>query len=300
MAAFVTLLLLFGLGILLRRLRLLPDNAAATLNTVILSICLPAAVLRHVPGLHLEHAAIGVALLPWLLLAASVPLVLLAARLGGWSREVTGVLLMLVPLGNTSFLGYPLVQALLGNTALGYAVLYDQFGSSLILSSYGLLVLAWYGGDQRPTPVALLKRVLAFPPFIALLLALTVFPATPPAWMADALARLDGALLPLAALVIGLQFTPRLPTGARAPLAFGLVAKLLLLPLLAWTLAPWLGLHGAALQAGVLESAMPSMITAAALASSRGLAPDLAAALAGFGVPLALASVPLFAHALGG
>ncbi len=299
MAAFVTLLLLFLLGILLRRLRLLPQNAAVTLNSVILTICLPAAVLRHVPALQLDHKALGVAVLPWLLAVASVPLVLLTARLAGWSRDVTGALLLLVPLGNTSFLGYPLVQALLGGTALGYAVLYDQFGSSLILSSYGLLVLAWYGGGARPTPWHLLRRVLSFPPFIALLLALTVFPAHPPAWIADALARLDGALLPLAALVIGLQFTPRLPSGTHLPLLFGLVAKLLLLPLLALLLAPWLGLHGAAWQASVLESAMPTMITAAALASSRGLAPSLSAALAGFGVPLALLSLPLWARWLG-
>jgi predicted permease len=50
-------------------------------------------------------------------------------------------------------------------------------------------------------------------------------------------------------------------------------------------------------QASVLESAMPPMITAGALAISHRLAPGLAAALVGYGTVLALLSLPLW-HAL--
>ena len=32
-----------------------------------------------------------------------------------------------------------------------YAVVYDQFGTFLILASFGLFVLALYGGGTRPT-----------------------------------------------------------------------------------------------------------------------------------------------------
>ena len=56
--------------------------------------------------------------------------------------------------------------------------------------------------------------------------------------------------------------------------------------------------HGAA-SATVLESAMPSMMTAGALASSHRLAPDLAAALIGYGSVLALATLPLWRLLIG-
>ena len=48
----------------------------------------------------------------------------------------------------------------------------------------------------------------------------------------------------------------------------------------------------------MLESAMPPMITAAALAISHRLAPTLAAALVGYGTLLAIASLALWNLAL--
>ena len=52
------------------------------------------------------------------------------------------------------------------------------------------------------------------------------------------------------------------------------------------------------LRANVLESAMPSMITAAALAISHQLAPRLAAALVGYGILLSLLTLPAWAWLL--
>jgi len=44
---------------------------------------------------------------------------------------------------------------------------------------------------------------------------------------------------------------------------------------------------------------MPSMITAGALAAAAGLAPELAAALVGYGIVLSLATLPLWLWLLG-
>ena len=52
------------------------------------------------------------------------------------------------------------------------------------------------------------------------------------------------------------------------------------------------------LRANVLESAMPTMISAAALAMAHGLAPRLAAALVGYGIVLCLATLPAWAWLL--
>ncbi|MCY1458728.1 hypothetical protein D9M71_761360 [compost metagenome] len=52
------------------------------------------------------------------------------------------------------------------------------------------------------------------------------------------------------------------------------------------------------LQVNVLESAMPTMITAAALAISHRLAPRLAAALVGYGILLSLLTLPAWVWVL--
>ncbi|RNF83631.1 AEC family transporter [Montanilutibacter psychrotolerans] len=293
--AFALVLAMLVLGYLFQRLRVLPENAAQTLNLVVLYVCLPAAVLRYAPRLQLEPALLGVAAVPWLLLVATVPLVGLVGRLITLRRDEHAVLLLTVALGNTSFLGYPLTRALIGEHALPYAVVYDQFGAFLILSTFGLWVLARYGGDVVPGPRTMLRRVLGFPPLWALALGFTVMPNEPPSWIAGGLQRLSDALLPLAMLTIGLSVRLTLPREELGPLAAGLALKLLVLPALAWAMLPALGLHGEAARTAVLESAMPSMVTAGALAIAHNLAPRLAAAMVGYGLLLSLGTLPLWA-----
>ncbi|MGN6151405.1 MAG: AEC family transporter [Lysobacteraceae bacterium] len=293
--AFALILAMLVLGYAFQRLRVLPDNAAQTLNLVVLYVCLPAAVLRYAPRLHLEPALIGIAVVPWVLLLAAIVLVTLLARALRFRDDERAVLLLTVALGNTSFLGYPLTRALIGEHALPYAVIYDQFGAFLILSTFGLWVLARYGGDRRPGLREMLARVVRFPPLWALVLGFTVMPAEPPAWIAGGLQRLSDALLPLAMLTIGLSVKLALPRDELKPLAVGLLLKLALLPALALPLVRLLGLHGEMARTTVLESAMPSMVTAGALAISHGLAPRLAAAMVGYGVLLSLLTLPLWA-----
>lgn len=296
--AFALILAMLALGLLFQRLRVFPDNAAEVLNKVVLYVCLPASVLLYAPRLEIGVEVLAVAAVPWILLAATVLLVTGVTKLLKLRSDEHAVLLLCVALGNTSFLGYPLVRALLGEDALPYAVIYDQFGAFLILSTFGLYVLARYGGDAKPTVGLIARRVATFPPFLALLFGLTLMPETPPAWIAGGLQRLADALLPLVVLAIGLSLQLKLPRDELKPLAAGLALKLAIMPLIALAIAPLLGLQAQQHDAVVLESAMPPMITAAALAISHRLAPGLAAAMVGYGILLSLATLPAWAWLL--
>ncbi|WP_312706345.1 AEC family transporter [Stenotrophomonas sp.] len=297
--AFVLILAMLGLGMLFARLRALPESAPETLNKVVLYVCLPAAVLTYVPRLQLDSSLLGLMATPWLLMLATWALVSLATRVFGFARDVHAVLLICVALANSSFIGYPMVRALLGDAALPYAVVYDQFGTFLLLSTFGLLVLARYSGDRPPAARQVLARIARFPPLWALLFAVLLMPAQPPAWIGTALKQLADAMLPLVMLAVGLSIQLRLRREELKPLAVGLLLKLLVLPALALPLSWLLGMQGLMLQANVLESAMPTMITAAALAISHRLAPRLAAALVGYGIVLSLFTLPAWMWVLG-
>ena len=292
--ALIFVLLMLALGKACAQLRLFPENAAEVLNTFVLYLCLPAAVLRYAPQLELSAQVLGVVAVPWLLLGLNIMAVLALARVVRLRPDERAVLLLCVPLGNTSFLGYPLTEALLGADALPFAVIYDQFGSFLMLSTWGLWVLARYGGDAKPTVGDIVRRLLRFPPFVALVVALLVMPAEPPSWIGAILQRLSDALLPIVALAVGLTLKFRLPRDELAPLGAGLALKLALLPLAAWALVALFGMHDRMADAVVFESAMPPMITAGALAISHRLAPSLAAALVGYGTVLALLTLPVW------
>lgn len=298
--AFALVFLMLALGMLCQRVRLFSDNAAETLNRVVLYVLLPAAVLRFASKLTLDISLLGLVAVPWLILLASMVAVEMLARLWRFSPQAKAVLLLCVPLSNSSFLGYPLVQAMLGDAALPFAVVYDQFGSFVMLSTWGVWVLARYAGDTPPSLRDVAQRMIRFPPLIALLAALTLMPAAPPHVVDAVLQRLSDAILPVVSLAVGLQLRLRLSRVHWAPLASGVLLKLLLMPMVAWGIAWTFDLQGAMAQVAVLETAMPPMITAGALAISHRLAPELAAALVGWGMVLSLGSLPLWHALLGG
>jgi predicted permease len=296
--AFAFLVGLVVLGNALGQAGVLPEATPAVLNQVVLTLCLPASILLHAPGLRVDAGVAAMAVLPWLLGGLSALIVLGLGRALRWPRETSWLLVLAIALGNTSFLGYPLLGALLGPAALPHAVVYDQLGTFLMMSSVGIVILARVGAGGDPSPRATMRRIVGFPPFIALVVALTVMPAESPAPVEAVLARLADALLPLVALAIGVQLRLRLPREHLAPLAAGLAGKLVMLPAMAWPIAWLLGLDGIAFDVAVLESAMPTMITAMALAAAAGLAPRLAAALVGYGIVLSALTIPAWAWLL--
>jgi predicted permease len=280
-------------GILLRRLRIFPVEAAQTLNFFALYLSLPAVILLKVPQMTVSGEMLLVALLPWLMLILSAGLVLGAARPWRWPRPTTGVLLLVVPLGNTSFMGIPMIQAFYGTAGIPFLIVYDQIGTMLIFASYGSLVLALYGRDSAPGLVAITRKALLFPPTMALLLGLILRGWTYPVPVSQVLEALAGTLTPLVMMAIGFQMTLRLRPTTLGPLGTGLAIKLLLAPLAALLFCRLAGLHGLAIDVAILEAGMPPMVTASALAVAAGMEAELAVALAGLGIMAAFFTLPL-------
>lgn len=296
-AALLLILLMLALGQLAQRLQAVPEGTAEVLHRFVLLICLPALVLVQLRGLQFDRQTLLLALLPWVWVGVSVVLILWLSRWADWSREVRGCLLLTIPLGNTAFLGYPMIEGLLGHAALRHAVVYDQLGSFLILSIYAVSVASVYRAGTRPPVPELVRKVLTYPAFLALVIGLLPIP-----WPGVALAvlqRIADCLVPLVLFAIGLQLKFRLPAGQGSALGFALLLKLgggaaLALLVCALAVAP-----ADVRDVAVLQAAMPVMVTAAALAIEARLAPDLAAAQVGIGVVLALGWLPLLAGLLG-
>lgn len=292
-ALWLTLAMLV-LGAVLRPLKTLPENASEVLNKLVLHICLPALIVNVLSQLKFSASLLWVPVIAWFVMGASALVVHLLGQALKWSREVQGALLLTAVLGNTAFLGYPLCRAYLGEGSLGTAVLYDQLGSFLVFASFGLWVTASYSGANTPGVFDTIKRIVTFPAFIALVLGLGVnaFGIALPQPVFALFADLSQLLVPLAMLAVGLNFSLVPPAGQITPLILGLSIKMVLAPLVAMGLAHWL-LSRDALEVVALEAAMPPMVTAAALAANAKLAPKLAAAMAGFGILLAIVWLPL-------
>lgn len=295
MASLLAVAACLVVGLVLARTRALPASGASALNAYAIHVALPALVVRQIASLRLGGDVLLPALVPWIVLVASAGVVLVVARARRWAREVTGALLLVVPLGNTAFLGLPLTQAALGPDALPFAVIYDQAGSFLALTLYGSFVAHAFGAPdeagERPHP---LVEVLTFPPFLALLVGLAAAAFLPdglPEVVDGALGVVAASLVPTVLVAVGLGWRLVLPRAARGPWALALVVKLALAPLVAWAVVALASEHGLAADVVIVQSAMGPMITAGALATARGLAPELVAAIVGYGTLISLGSV---------
>ncbi len=293
MENFILIGLFVGLGMLFRKVKAFPEQTALVLNMFALYVALPAVILLKVPLLQLSGEMLVPAIVPWVMLIISAVLVLFVGRSMQWSRETIGVLLLVVPIGNTSFMGVPMVNAFFGETGIPYLIIYDQIGTMLIFALYGSVILAMYGrkGDLKIAEVA--KRALLFPPTLALLAGLLLRSWPYPDAVTEGLRTLAGMLTPLVMTAIGFQLRIRLSPAVLRPLGFGLAVKLVVAPLLALLGCRLLGLNDLAADIAIFEAGMPPMVTAGALAIAAGMAPELAAALVSIGIPLAFLSLPL-------
>jgi predicted permease len=289
-------LILLAAGQVMRRIPGFPVDTDRSLNLYVIYVALPALVLLQVPKLVLSSELLAPLLMPWLVVLVSGSLVLMVCRVFGWSREITGALLLMVPLGNTSFLGIPMVEMFFGISEVKYAILYDQFGSFLALSTYGTFVLALYGGGEKPSLSKILRKIVFFPPFIALVVALMLRPVSFPVWLVSMLEMTARSLVPVVLVAIGFQMRLRMPTSELLPFAAGLTLRLLITPLIFILACRVFGLTGPAIQVSLFETAMPSMVTAGALASIAGLEPRLTSALVGYGILVSFVTLPFIYH----
>jgi hypothetical protein len=93
-------------------------------------------------------------------------------------------------------------------------------------------------------------------------------------------------------IAVGFRMVLRLPKSTHAPLGAGLAIKMVVAPLLALGFCRLAGWDSEPLRVTIMEAGMPPQISAGAVAIAAGLAPELVAALVGYGILLAFITLP--------
>jgi hypothetical protein len=137
---YILLAACFLLGIILRRTGQLPDNAASTLNGFVVNVSLPALTLVYLHDLVVSTDLILPALMAWLVFGLGCAFFWGVGRVMGLSRAATGGLMLTGGLGNTSFVGLPMIETFFGTEQMGLGILIDKLGSYFVLSTVGILL----------------------------------------------------------------------------------------------------------------------------------------------------------------
>lgn len=290
-----------ALGKLLQRVRQFPESSAQALNAYVIYIALPALILVQIPKVPLNSAVVAPVLFAWLIMSFSAAVTWTCARTLRWPPAITGALLLVTILGNTTFIGLPLIEAHLGAQALPYAILYDQLGTFLALNTVGIAIASHYSraasqtaSDASPKREPLWQKILKFPPFGALFVGFALNFMAVPLYIEEVLERLAATLVPVVMVAVGLQWKLRIERKEYPFILFALVFILLIKPLFALMLLLPLTIDPLIARTIVLEAAMPAMISTGALALMYQLAPRLVSTIIGYSLMLAFVTVWLW------
>lgn len=293
---FILIFFFLTLGLLLQKVERLPPNLYKILNKIVVYFCLPAITLYHIPKIKWSSELLFPIGAGWIsFILAFIFFHFLGKKLG-WSNKLIGCLILTGGLSNSSFLGYPIIEALFGKKGLETAVLVDQPGTFVVVSTLGVFVAAFYSKGS-PDIFGIIKKIIFFPPFITFIVAvlLNVFQYNLNLDIQSALLKIGSFVTPLALLSVGLQLKFDRKNQYWRFLQLGLFFKLILAPFIILVLYVFiLNQHSEVIKITLMETAMAPMITGAILASTYGLKPKLSSMMIGFGIPISFFTLAIW------
>lgn len=269
-------------------------NAHTSLNGFIIHVSLPALTLLQIHNVKADPALFYVVLMPWLLFAGSAILFWWISRRLSLSRPTIGALTVVGGLGNTSFIGLPMIESFYGPSGMPTGIIIDQLGTYLVLSTLGFFLICFYS-ESVTSGREVLRRIVTFPPLIALVVGVALIPVEYPAWAEAILKPLGQTLAPLALVSVGLQLRLGELRGNRSTLAMGLGYKLVAAPLMVMLVyAGIVDMKAPSMQVMLFESGMAPQIGASIVAIQYGLNAQLISLMVGVGTLVSFVTLPIW------
>ncbi|QKF67322.1 putative permease [Arcobacter venerupis] len=284
MENFVLILLAIVIGYIINRLNIFSKDAPTILNQFAIYISLPAMILLQIPKLSFSIDMIIPIIVAWIVMFISAILILVLSKFFSFSKEITGSLMLVSILTNSSFLGIPIINAYMGESAMPYVLVYDQLGTFIALATYGTFIASYYSNKNKITFKIMTLKVLTFPPFLSLIVALFLIGVEFNPVITKVLSSFASTIVPVALVAVGLQLQLRLPREEIKPFSVALIVKLIIAPLIAFIICKIFAWDNQASIVSIMEAGMAPMITAGAIASMAGLAPRLSTAIVGYGI----------------
>ncbi|GHT77450.1 transporter [Bacteroidia bacterium] len=287
MVNFILIFLCVSTGVILSKLRVLPADAYKSINAWVLYIALPALSLRFVPEVEWSMKLLISILGPIVVWLGAWLFVQLYDRKKKLSVGARTALLVTCGLGNTAFIGFPMVAAYYGETEIHHAVVFDQI-TFILFATIGVITVLRASAEKEKNIGFgfIVKKVFRFPPFLACLAAL-ILPRFVDVSLANPLLdKLVATMSPMALFSIGLQLKLGAIKQEWRLLSAGLLYKLILAPILVLGLVFLLHSSGNLAKISVFEAGMSSHITVSLMAGQYNLQPKYCSLVVGLGILL--------------
>jgi predicted permease len=289
----ITLFLLMAVGFVLAKLQVLTKPTLGQMSRMLMYVVCPAIMIDILAGENRNWATVRVMLIAGAVLVGTYALNMILIQFGfrKKSPEQRGVLRFASIYGNTGFMGIPLIQAVLGDSAMLIAV------TSLVVFNistwtHGAILL---GGKER----ASVKKALINPGTIGFFLAIAVFASGVklPSPVINAVSFVGSLNTPLAMIIIGGQMAAvdlkSILKDVR--LYISALLKLLVMPMISLLVLLPLGLEPVIVVAVTILAGCPTAGATSIMSEMMGKDASLAARLVTLSTIFCVITLPVVA-----
>lgn len=199
----ITLFIVIGLGYFLRKKDILDADLSKKLSSLVVNLTMPALIINAVLSMG-ERPSLNNIVLGFIV---SIGFYIIFPILGFIIAKILfikpsqlGMYIYMTTFLNTGFMGFPLIQSLLGNNAMFYAAIVNIF-FDLGCYSYGIFLINY----KQNNDISFSPKTIFTPGLISCLVALLLFVINPklPSPITAAITYVGNLTTPLAMMIIG-------------------------------------------------------------------------------------------------
>ena len=124
------------------------DNSKQLVDFIIY-FSLPAIVFSKIYPLELDTKILWLILMFMAIIFFNLFLSYCVGKMMRLNRVTLATFMIMATFGNTSFIGFSYIDAFYGQDYIVYGVIYDIFGSFLLLVSVGMIIITWGSGRKN-------------------------------------------------------------------------------------------------------------------------------------------------------
>lgn len=273
------------------------DNSKELIEFIIY-FSLPAIVFNKIYQLELTYEILKLIGMFHVIIIVNSLMAFYLAKFLKLEKKLLATFVIVATFGNTSFIGFSYIDAFYGQDYVVYALIYDLFGSFLLLVSLGMIIINW-GSGEVVNLRSITKSVLMFPPIVMFFLTLFAKLFTIPTFVLNTTETIGLTLVPLAMIAIGMKLQLRNIFYKLKLVSLAMILKMIIMPMIVYfAFIFFYNTDDIWSKVTIIEVAMPPMTMAVVLAIKGGLDETFAINALVLGVLSSLLSVTGFYYLL--
>ncbi len=293
MLSLLSIFFMLATGYIAKRTKVIPQSQLIIFVDFVVIFAIPAMIFDKIYHVNIDLHLFSVIITSF---ASNLAVMFLAFALGilfKFSKATTASMALLVLLGNTLFVGLPILTGYFGEDIANEVIIYDQIVTCLPAAILSPMVLS-YAVPNKTTLIGNVFKVMKFPPFLALVGGILAKCVELPELIFAPIRLLAGAMVPVALFAIGLGLGFGSVRSCVKSTALVLFLGMIISPLIYVGIALLFGIQASpSYMVGLIGSAMPPMVLASAMILKAKLDTNLAISSVALGVCFTFINVPI-------